>query len=151
VTLTPRWDASDADPDDPFATRLPTLLVANKSDTIANAEEELRAFRELGAFAFPALAVSAQTGHNLGAIGAFLFERLGVVRIYTKAPGHAPDKGKPFTLRRGQTIDDLARLIHKDMARSLKYARVWGHSDFDGQHVGHDHVLGDGDVVELHA
>src|SRR5438477_183284 len=75
---------------------------------------------------------------------------LGVVRIYTKAPGHAPDKGRPFTLRRGQTVDDLARLIHKDLVRSLKYARVWGHCEFDGQHVGHGHVLGDGDIVELH-
>ena len=31
-----------------------------------------------------------------------------------------------------------------------KYARVWGKSGFDGQHVGRDHPLADGDVVELH-
>jgi ribosome-interacting GTPase 1 len=153
VTLSARWDgaAEAADADDPFARRLPTLVVANKSDAIGEADAELRAFVELGGLAFPSLAVSARTGHNLGAIGAFLFEHLGVVRVYTKAPGHAPDKGRPFTLRRGQTVDDLARLIHKDLVRSLKYARVWGHSEFNGQHVGHDHVLGDGDIVELHA
>ncbi len=149
VTLAARWD--DAAPeDDPFARRLPTLMLANKSDLVADPEAELRTFRELGGFAWPALAVSAATGHNLGGIGAFLFEKLGLVRVYPKAPGHAPDKGKPFTLRRGQTVDDLARLIHNDMARSLKYARLWGHSSFEGQHVGHDHVLADGDVVELH-
>ena len=149
VTFTGQWDRASAPDDDPFAQRLPALLVANKSDAIADAEAELRAFVELGGFDFPSLAVSAQTGHNLGAIGEFLFEKLGVVRIYTKAPGHPPDKGRPFTLRRGQTVDDLARLIHKDLA--FKYARVWGHSDFNGQHVGHEHVLGDGDIVELHA
>src|SRR5437667_4161313 len=112
VTLSGRWDgeAEAADADDPFARRLPTLLVANKSDAIDDVDAELRAFVELGGFAFPSLAVSAQTGYNLGAIGAFLFDHLGVVRIYTKAPGHAPDKGRPFTLRRGQTVDDLARL-----------------------------------------
>jgi hypothetical protein len=126
-------------------------MLANKSDLLADAEGELAAFRELGDFAYPAFAVSATTGRNLGEIAPFLFEHLGLVRIYTKAPGHAPDKGKPFTLRRGQTVDDLARLIHKDMVRSLKYARVWGRSGFDGQHVGHGHVLADGDVVELHA
>ena len=151
VTLTDRWESAPGDDDDPFARRLPVLMLANKSDLIADPDAELRTFRELGDFAFPGFAVSATTGRGLGEIAPFLFERLGLVRIYTKAPGHAPDKGKPFTLRRGQTIDDLARLIHKDMAHSLKYARVWGHSSFDGQHVGHDHVLADGDVVELHA
>ena len=150
VTLTDRWERPVGD-DDLFARTLPTLMLANKSDLVGDPEGELGTFRELGDFAFPAFAVSATTGRNLGEIGPFLFEKLGLVRIYTKAPGHAPDKGKPFTLRRGQTIDDLARLIHKDMVRSLKYARVWGHSSFDGQHVGHDHVLADGDVVELHA
>ena len=152
VTLTDRWDGAGVPDDDPFARRLPTLLLANKADASADADAELRTFMELEGFTFPSLAVSAETGHNLGAIGAFLFENLGVVRIYTKAPGHPPDKGRPFTLRRGaQTVDDLARLIHKDLVRSLKYARVWGHSGFDGQHVGHEHVLGDGDIVELHA
>lgn len=150
VTLTDRWERS-AEDDDLFARTLPTLMLANKADLLADAEGELRTFRELGDFAFPAFAVSAATGKSLGDIAPWLFDKLGLVRIYTKAPGHAPDKGKPFTLRRGQTVDDLARLIHKDMVRSLKYARVWGHSSFDGQHVGHDHVLADGDVVELHA
>ena len=40
--------------------------------------------------------------------------------------------------------------MHKDLARSLKYARVWGKSGFAGQHVGRDHPLADGDVVEMH-
>ena len=26
---------------------------------------------------------------------------------------------------------DVARLVHKDVARSLKYARIWGTSGFD--------------------
>jgi hypothetical protein len=68
---------------------------------------------------------------------------------HTKVPGRPPDRDRPFTLRRGQTVEDVARLVHKDLARSLKYARVWGKSGFDGQHVGRDHLLTDGDVVEL--
>jgi hypothetical protein len=73
------------------------------------------------------------------------------VRVYTKVPGQAPRRDRPFTIRRGQTVADIARLVHKDPAHSLKYARVWGKSGFDGQHVGRDHPLADGDVVELHA
>ena len=150
LTLTEQWDAVAAGDEDPFARRLPTLMLANKADEIAGIDAELQTFRELGGLRYPALSVSASTGHGLGELGTWLFEKLGVVRVYTKAPGHPPDKGRPFALRRGQTVHDLAVLIHQDLVRNLKYARVWGHSGFDGQHVGHEHVLADRDVVELH-
>jgi ribosome-interacting GTPase 1 len=151
LTLTERWDAIAAGEDDPFARLLPALMLANKADEIPAIDAELQAFLELGALRYPALPVSATTGHRLGEVAPWLFEKLGIVRVYTKAPGHPPDKGRPFTLRRGQTIDDLARLIHQDLVRTVKYARIWGHSGFDGQHVGHEHVLADRDVVELHS
>jgi ribosome-interacting GTPase 1 len=73
------------------------------------------------------------------------------VRVYTKTPGHPPDRERPFTLRRGQTVRDVARLIHGDLERSVRYARVWGKSGFEGQQVGREHAVEDGDVVELHA
>jgi ribosome-interacting GTPase 1 len=53
-------------------------------------------------------------------------------------------------LRRGQTVEDVARLVHQDIAEALKYARVWGRSGFAGQQVGREHLVEDGDVVELH-
>jgi uncharacterized protein len=82
-----------------------------------------------------------------------LWRSFGLVRIYTKAPGKPALPDRPFTLRHGeQTVADVARLVHREMARTLKYARVWGTSvAADGQHVGRDHVLADRDVVELHA
>ncbi|MDX1434965.1 MAG: TGS domain-containing protein [Gammaproteobacteria bacterium] len=46
---------------------------------------------------------------------------------------------------------DVATLVHRDIAASLKYARLWGGGQFDGQQVGRDHPVSDGDVVELHA
>ena len=157
LTLTERWGAKEdsgaaaAQDDDPFARKLPTLMLANKSDAIANLDAELEAFRELSGLRYPMIAVSANTGHGLGEIGPWLFHNLGIVRVYSKAPGHAPDKSRPFTLRHGQTVADVARLVHKDLEQSLRYARVWGHSAFEGQHVGPEHPLSDGDIVELHA
>lgn len=155
VTLADRWDPEVPEPGatdgDPFALRLPTLLLANRSDLLADAEAELRAFLELTGLSYPALAVSATTGRGLEEIGRLLFRQLGIVRVYTKVPGRPPDRSRPFTLRRGQTVEDVARLVHRDLARSLKYARVWGRSAFGGQHVGREHLLADGDVVELHA
>jgi hypothetical protein len=157
VTLSERWPAGDASrtlsssPDeDPFALRLPTLMLANKADDVADCDGELQALRELSGSPLPMLAVSATTGHGLGDIGPWLFHNLGIVRVYTKIPGHPADKHRPFTLRRGQTVGDVALRVHHDVARSLRYARVWGRSAFDGQQVGHEHLVEDGDVVELH-
>jgi hypothetical protein len=158
VALTERWELTEASRDsaaggdeDPFALRLPTLMLANKAEDVANPEAELQAVRELAGVRFPLLAVSAVTGRGLGEIGPWLFRNLGIVRAYTKVPGHAVDRHRPFTLRRGQTVGDVARLVHQDLVRTLRYARIWGHSGFDGQHVGPEHVVADGDVVELHA
>src|SRR4029453_11196935 len=115
--------------------RLPTLLVANKADRLADPAAELRAFLELTPFRYPALAVSAVTGAGLGEIGPWLFHHLGVVRVYTKAPGRPPDHTHPFALQRGQTVEDVARLVHKDLARTLRYARLWGPAGFGGEGV----------------
>jgi ribosome-interacting GTPase 1 len=57
---------------------------------------------------------------------------------------------RPFTLKRGDTVGDLAVRIHKEIAADLKYARVWGPSAHDGQSVREGHVLEEGDVVEIH-
>jgi ribosome-interacting GTPase 1 len=143
--------ANENDELDPFALHIPTLALANKADRIANVEGELRAFQELTGLRYPVIAVSALSGRGLGEIGPWLFDNLGIVRVYTKAPGKPPEKERPFVLRRGHTVEAVARLVHKDLARSLRYARLWGQSGFDGQQVGRDHVVGDGDIIELHA
>jgi len=51
---------------------------------------------------------------------------------------------------RGSRLIDAARVIHKDFAFKLKYAKVWGSSKFDGQKVDKNHLLEDGDIVEFH-
>jgi ribosome-interacting GTPase 1 len=153
VTLTERWGTAPAGTDaagDPFALRLPALMLANKADLAADEAAEIEAFSELTGFRYPSLAVSALTGQGLDEVGGWLFGHLEIVRVYTKAPGKPPEKDRPFTLRRGQTVGDVARLVHKDLAHTLKYARVWGRSGFGGQQVGREHPLADGDVVELH-
>ena len=149
VTLSAAWQGGDTG-DDPFALFIPTLMLANKADAIDDIEAELDTFRELTGYRYPAFCVSALSGHGLGEIGPWLFDALRVVRVYTKAPGHPPDKTRPFTLRHGETVERVARLVHKDVAHALRYARVWGRSGFDGQQVGREHPLADGDIVELH-
>ncbi len=158
VTLTETWPAdapasgeADDHEGDPFAVRLPVLMLANKSDLVTDVDAERQAYCDLTGVPYPSLSVSASTAEGLAGIAPWLFHHLGVVRVYTKAPGKPVEKQHPFTLRTGQTIDDVARLVHKDLAHSLKYARVWNRSGHGGQHVGREHEVHDGDVVELHA
>ena len=53
-------------------------------------------------------------------------------------------------MRRGQTVGDVALQVHREIADTLKYARVWGEGHFNGQQVGKEHSVNDGDVLELH-
>ena len=135
--------------DDPFRLDLPALLVANKCDLDPD-PEEVKVLEELLGLRFPALTVSARTGAGLDELGPFLFRALEVVRVYTKSPGKPVDRDRPFMVRRGDTVIDVARRVHEDIARDFKFARVWGQNVFDGQQVGPDHPVEDGDVVELH-
>ncbi len=144
-------EEDDEESFNPFARQLPTLLLVNKADILPEVEGELGVLRELGDLDFPALVVSAQTGAGLEGLAPWLFRELEVVRVYTKAPGRPPDRDRPFTLRRGATVQDVALLVHRDLAARLKYARVWGPHHFDGQQVGRDQPVEDGDVLELHA
>lgn len=162
VSLVTGWPAGEPaasiapvqtlDEADVFTVRLPTLLVANKADRLDHADTDLEALAELEEPHFPALLVSAESGQGLAELGAWLWRSLGLVRVYTKTPGKPALHDRPFTLRHGeQTVADVARLVHRDMAKTLKYARVWGRSVVaEGQHVGREHVLADRDVVELH-
>ena len=146
----PGLDASEpAESEDVFRLDLPTVLIANKSDLDPD-PEEVTVLEELLGLRFPALTMSAETGDGLDELGPFLFRALEIVRVYTKTPGKPADTDRPFTVRRGGTVLDVARLVHKDIARSLKFARVWGAEVFDGQQVGPEHFVSDGDVVELH-
>ena len=135
--------------DDPFRLDLPTLLIANKSDLDPD-PEEVEVLEELLGLRYPALTMSAKTGDGLDGLGPFLFEALEIVRVYTKTPGKPADKDKPFTVRRGGTVHDVARMVHKDIADGLKFARMWGEDVFDGQQVGPEHLVSDGDLIELH-
>jgi len=86
----------------------------------------------------------------LDALKESLFDVLDLIRVYSKEPGKAAD-ASPLTLKQGSTPLALAEAIHRELAAKLKYACLWRESAFDGQRVPRDHVLQDGDVVELHA
>ncbi|MCX8053295.1 MAG: 50S ribosome-binding GTPase [Armatimonadetes bacterium] len=134
----------------PGTAERPALIVANKIDA-PNAVGNFEVLKDFYADEFPVQAVSAKTGEGLEELRRALFNVLGIIRVYTKVPGKPPDMEKPFTLKKGSTLIDLAAAIHKDFVHSLRMAKAWGKNTLDGAQIGRDHVLEDGYIVELHA
>lgn len=125
---------------DPLRTFRRTLIIANKLD-LPGAQERLAILREYYGERFDILAVSAETGEGMAALPAQLFAFLRLIRVYTKEPGKKADLAQPYTMPAGSTVLDLAGNIHRDLAETLKSARVWGSGKYDGIFVKRDHVL----------
>lgn len=125
---------------------VPARIVLTKSD-LADASSIQEATNQLP---LPVLSVSGNEGDGLDALRAAVFEALDVVRVYTKLPGHKPDMTEPYTLPSGSQAIDAVRAVHREFADRLKYVRIWGSGRFDGQQVPSEHVLEDGDIVEVH-
>jgi len=136
-------------PEDPTRLWKTTLLVLTGLDK-PEVADALGAVDDLLDHRWPLVPVSGLSGAGLAHLKRRTFDALAIIRVYTKQPGKPPDRSTPFTLPRGATIADLAARIHNDLLPTMKFARVWGKSAFSGQAVQKDHVLAEGDVVEIH-
>ena len=134
----------EVDETDERIVEIPTRIALNKVD-LAGGSGGLSA-----RLPFPILRVAASLGHGTDELRAAVFEALHIVRIYTKLPGKKPDMTEPYTLPCGSTALDAVETVHRDFVDRLKYVRVWGSGRFDGQQVPADHLLEDGDIIEIH-
>ena len=126
-----------------------TIFCPNKID-LPEAADRLEFFDEFIDADFHRLNISAVEKTNLDQLAQSIYETLDIVRVYTKMPHREAELENPFTLKAGQTVLDLAELVHKDFAQNLKCGRVWGTEVHDGTIVKGDYVLHDRDIVELH-
>ena len=138
----------ESDPEDPRMQKH-ALLVGNKAD-IPDADEAFEMLQELHSDRFTVVASSAADDDLLAGLGEAVFVALGRTRVYLKAPGGKPDYQAPLIVETGSSLEEAAHYLHKEWARKVKYALLWGSSKFDGQRVGRDYVLRDEDVIELH-
>lgn len=131
------------------AVNVATILVVSHSND-ADCGERVQLLRELRNFEFSVLPAELDDMASLTILRRRIFEQLRLIRVFTKPPGEAADMSSPLTISIEGTVEDLALQIHEDLAAKLKHAKVWGTGGHDGQIVGRDHRLRDGDVVELH-
>lgn len=76
---------------------------------------------------------------------------LGIIRVYSKEPSSKKPSGKPVVVKEGARAIDIAKRLHSELYRRFRYARVWGPSaKYPGERVGPDHIMMDGDVIEIH-
>ncbi|MDR0871038.1 MAG: 50S ribosome-binding GTPase [Planctomycetaceae bacterium] len=148
---------SSLDEEDVGLSYTKTFFLANKMDD-PEAADRLVLFDEMyeraggdNPLLFRRFNISANDAATLEPLRNAVYETLNVIRIYTKDPKKKEaDFERPFTLRRGDTLLDLAELIHKDYAKNLKFGKVWGSAVHDGTTVKGDYVLNDKDIIEVH-
>jgi uncharacterized protein len=119
---------------------LPSILAATKAD-----EAPPGAIERLAA-TLPELelvAVSVLDEESLDAFREAVWQLTGLVRVFLRDE-------EPVALHPPVSVLDVAHTIHHELGESCQGARVWGPSArFEGQRVGREHLLEDGDTVEI--
>lgn len=124
---------------------VPVIYALNKIDSISIEELDIL-------YRIPnAVPISSENGWNLDELLEVMWERLNLVRVYTKPKGQQPDYEQPIVLRQNRcTVEDFCNQIHKSLVEQFKVAVVYGSSvKHQPQHVGLSHVLMDEDVVTI--
>jgi len=130
----------------------PAIIIANKADRAVNLQKQIIELQNFVKGKLNVIPISCKTGLNLDKIGEEIFKMLDIIRVYTKEPGRKNPSPKPFILKRGSTVLDLARQIHSDFVERFMFARVWSRRlTFSPQKVGLNFKLEDGDIIEIHA
>ncbi|PRT53916.1 Ribosome-interacting GTPase 1 [Wickerhamiella sorbophila] len=124
---------------------IPVIYVLNKIDSISIEELDLMT-------RIPnCVPISSEHQWNLDELLEYMWEKLNLVRVYTKPKGKQPDYNEPIVLRQGRsTVEDFCNAIHKSLVTDFKNAVVYGTSvKHQPQYVGLSHVLQDEDVVTI--
>jgi ribosome-interacting GTPase 1 len=128
----------------------PAIILANKADHPL-AAERLEQLKKAVGDELEIIAISCATRAGVEELGAELFGMLDIIRVYTKDPNKREASMRPFTIRKGSTVFDLAKRIHSDFYTQFSYAKVWSKRlRFSPQKVGGTFALEDGDTVEIH-
>ncbi len=129
----------------------PAVIVANKLDLPGTAAN-LKKLKAHVNGQLPIVPMSCERKLGMAELGKAIFDSLGIIRIYTKEPGAKAHSDHPFALRKGATVNELAKNIHKELLMNFMFAMVWAKRlPFSPKKVGVNFVLDDGDIVEIHA
>lgn len=130
----------------PNVVYMPCLYVYNKIDNICLEDVDRLARMP------HSCVISCELNLNLDELKRKIWDHLEICRIYTKKRGERPSLEDPLILKKGATVEEVCRQIHKDMVKTFKYALVWGTSTaHNPQRVGLRFGVDDEDVVQVTA
>jgi uncharacterized protein len=124
----------------------PSLIVVNKVDLVK--KEYLEVIKKaIGPF----VPIAAENSQNMEGLKKALYDKLDLIRVYTKPKMGEADLKEPLMVRNGTTVHDVIKKLHvKGMEDGFKCASIWGKSaKFGGQKVGFKHILKDGDIIQI--
>ncbi len=110
-------------------------------------EEELK--KILSKFGIKKPFIVVDKNEDVKKIKEKIWKMLNLIRVFCKELRKEPEK-KPLVLKKGSTVLDVAKKLHKDFIKYFKFARVWGSSKYPGEKVGLDYELKDKDILEIH-
>jgi small GTP-binding protein len=129
---------------------IPAFIAVNKVDLVVENQriEMENEMREK--YGVDPIMISAHSGYNIDELQNAIYEHLEFLRIYMKPYGEEADMKEPMIMRRGSTIGDICRKLHRDFVDQFRYAKIWGTSvKHDAAKVGLQHQVEDGDVVTI--
>ena len=129
------------------------IIICTKGDVKGSAENFDRLQNSQIAKRFPLIVPTSVMNEeglkNVKTLPPRIFHSLGLIRVYTR-----DEKGvakRPIVLRRGVTVQELTKILHKDFFKHFKHAKVWGTSvKHSGAQVGLSHTLEDADVIQVY-
>jgi len=124
------------------------IIIANKSD-LDGSQERIDMLNEFYSQELAISSLSVELDSDMDSFKKLIFDKLDIIRVYTKPIGKKPDMTDPVVLYHGSTVVDAAEEIHRDFAENLKFAKIWG-GEYIGQRVSRDHPLEDGNILEFH-
>ena len=123
----------------------PAILAVTRAD-----EADPGAFDRIAA-AFPdleAVRVSILDDAALEAFREAVWRLTGLIRVRLRTNGVT--EKEPLALEPGASVTEVADSVHHELGVTFTGARVWGPSArFEGQRVGREHLVEDGDIVEI--
>jgi small GTP-binding protein len=123
----------------------PSFIAATRADEASDEQLDVLRARFAPVDVVP---VSVLDDASLAMLTERIWALTGLIRIYLRKDGQVAEE--PLALRPPVTVIDVADAVHHELAASFSGARLWGPSArFDGQRVGRDQSVQDGDTVEI--
>jgi len=119
---------------------IPVVVIVNKVDLL----------KDKSWLPKEAMAISAENDENLDVLKEKIFEKLELIRIFTKKQREGVDLEEPLIVKKGSTVGEVCEKLHRDLKKEFRYAMVWGKSvKHQPQRVGLEHIVMDGDVIMI--